>query len=77
MQCPIVGDKTYGGADVGSGLFLAALELSFTHPERAPDEPPVHVSTPAPRKFAELLAREHERWVRLAGESGERVALED
>ena len=32
LKCPILGDKTYGGEDVGSGLFLSAVELTFVHP---------------------------------------------
>ena len=65
LKCPILGDKAYGGEDVGSGLFLAALELTFDHPE---EEAPVHVHADAPKKFGDLLAREHERWERLGDE---------
>ncbi|KOO35783.1 ribosomal large subunit pseudouridine synthase d, partial [Chrysochromulina tobinii] len=58
LGCPILGDKEHGGEDVGSGLYLAALGLSFVHPD---DGAPVTVEAPEPRKFGELLRREHER----------------
>lgn len=69
LGCAIVGDKVYGGEDVGSGLFLAALELAVSHPARPPDAAPLHARIPCPRKFAELLTREHQRWQRLSGEA--------
>jgi len=83
LGCPILGDKEHGGEDVGSGLYLAALGLSFVHPD---DGAPVTVEAPEPRKFGELLRREHERWGRLSEkarghswESGEAIgeALRD
>ena len=67
MGCPIVGDKAYGGECVGSGLFLSALELKLQHPDREEADAPLHVRADAPRKFGELLTREHERWARLGG----------
>ena len=66
LGCPILGDKEHGGEDVGSGLYLAALGLSFVHPD---DGGPVTVEAPEPRKFGELLRREHERWGRLSEEA--------
>ena len=66
LGCPILGDKEHGGEDVGSGLYLAALGLSFVHPD---DGAPVTVEAPEPRKFGELLRREHERWGRLSEEA--------
>ena len=38
LKCAILGDKTYGGEDVGSGLFLSAVELTFAHPSSGEDE---------------------------------------
>ena len=44
----------------------AARAVAFPHPARAPTEPPLRVSTATPRKFAELMRREEDRWQRLA-----------
>jgi len=82
LGCAILGDKAYGGVDVGKGLFLAACELEFSHPERLAEPEPepghpersaepevearVKVQYETPRKFAELLRRENERWAKLA-----------
>ena len=66
LKCPIVGDKAYGGEQVGSGLLLAAVELSFTHPSWPSDAQPLTVEYPLPTKFGNLMHREHLRWERLA-----------
>ena len=72
LQCPIVGDKKYGGEDAGSGMFLSALELSFLHPcQTAEEESPFNVKIDPPAKFEKLLQREHQRWQELAGETHE------
>ena len=70
LGCPIVGDKEHGGnrADVnarGKGMFLAAVELTFQHPDQPEVAPPINVQCETPRKFAELLRREQERWEKL------------
>jgi len=77
LGAPIVGDKQHGGEDAGSGLYLSALELSFVPPAELQadvdedadayggDATPITISTPAPRKFAELLRRETMRWHKL------------
>ena len=65
LGCPIVGDKSYGGTDVGRGLFLAAVELTFQHPARPADAPPFNIRCDAPAKFGHLLSHEHGRWERL------------
>ena len=69
LGCAILGDKKYGVECVGSGLFLAALELTLAHPDRPEGAPPLHVRADAPRKFGDLLSREDERWWKLSAES--------
>ena len=68
LRCSIVGDKAYGGEDVGRGLFLSACELSLPHPSRAEGDEPLHVEVDPPAKFGDLLRHEHDRWSRLSGE---------
>lgn len=62
LGLPIVGDHVYQG-DVAmktdKGLFLAALELNFVHPETGKD---MHVEIPMPEKFNSYLAREKKRF---------------
>ena len=67
LRCSIVGDKAYGGEDVGRGLFLSACELSLPHPSRAEEDEPLHVEVDPPAKFGDLLRHEHDRWSRLSG----------
>lgn len=68
LGTPIVGDKTYGGGEHGSGMYLAALGLCFGHPDHAPDDSPVTVDIEPPAKFGSLLQREQDRWERLCAE---------
>lgn len=76
LFAPIVGDLAYGGksVDVGSGLFLSAVELSFRHPDRTASDEPMHIHVDAPTKFAKLLLQEQLQWEqRHAGDiSGEK-----
>jgi len=67
LFAPIVGDTQYGGrdADVGTGLYLSAVELSFQHPERPASEEPLHIRVDAPSKFAKLLLQEQLQWEQL------------
>jgi RluA family pseudouridine synthase/mutator protein MutT len=69
LGLPIVGDKKYGGDDAGSGLYLAAVELSFVHPDKLDGSEPLRVSIDPPNKFASLMAHEQSRWQRLGDES--------
>ena len=71
LKCSIVGDKTYGGEDVGRGLFLSACELAFPHPSRPEGAEPLRVQVEPPTKFGELMKREQERWLRLGGAADE------
>lgn len=59
---PIIGDKQYGvegGLFRGKGLFLAAVELSLTHPVTGV---PVNVKIDEPEKFRTFMEREERRW---------------
>lgn len=59
---PILGDKLYGNEGnilEGKGLFLSAVELTFTHPIH---NSPITVTADDPEKFATTLRREEERW---------------
>jgi len=59
---PILGDKKYGPGEKalqGKGLFLAAIELSFTHPF---SKKQVAFQVPQPEKFSSFPARETRRW---------------
>ena len=62
---PIVGDKLYGESGNlfrGKGLFLAAVELSFTHPA---DGNRLNFMIDDPEKFGTFMDREERRWRRL------------
>ncbi len=62
---PIIGDKKYGAAgDLfrGKGLFLAAVELSLTHPVTGL---PLNIKIDEPEKFRTFMDREERRWRRL------------
>jgi len=62
---PIIGDKQYGAkGDLfrGKGLFLAAVELSFTHPISGA---PVSIVIGEPDKFRTFMDREERRWNKL------------
>jgi 23S rRNA pseudouridine1911/1915/1917 synthase len=64
---PIVGDHRYGLKDhvlKGKGLFLAAVELTFTHPIT---DQKMEVSIEVPPKFTTLLQREKRRWTTFNG----------
>jgi len=64
---PIIGDKLYGeSGDIfrGKGLFLAAVELSFTHPINGI---PMNIRIDDPEKFHTFMEREERRWKRLYG----------
>lgn len=59
---PILGDKKYGPGEKalqGKGLFLAAIQLSFTHPF---SKKQVTFQIPQPEKFTSFPARETKRW---------------
>ena len=58
---PIVGDKLYGNGPLlkGKGLFLAAVAISFTHPQSIK---PLEFSISQPKKFYSLLEKEERRW---------------
>ena len=58
---PIVGDKLYGNGPLlkGKGLFLAAVAISFTHPQSIK---PLEFSISQPKKFDSLLEKEERRW---------------
>lgn len=61
----VAGDTLYGekgNVYKGKGLFLAAVELWFTHPVTGE---PVNVRIDDPHKFESLLVREERRWNRL------------
>ena len=68
LGCPIVGDTAYGGASVGSGLFLCACSLELEHPAWA-GGPPLRVECEPPEKHESLLRREQQRWERLGVEA--------
>ncbi|HPS58228.1 MAG TPA: RluA family pseudouridine synthase [Spirochaetota bacterium] len=62
---PIAGDLLYGvngNVYKGKGLFLAAVELRFTHPVTGVM---VNVSIDDPHKFISFLQREERRWLRI------------
>ena len=69
LGAAILGDKTYGGEDTGSGLFLAAVELSFPHPEWDADAEHLRAVCDIPHKFQTVMTREQERYEKL-GEHG-------
>ena len=59
---PLVGDQKYGPEGhvlKGKGLFLAAVELRFTHPATRQE---TTVAIDMPHKFSSLLIREQARW---------------
>ena len=59
---PIVGDQKYGEEGnvlKGKGLFLAAVELRFSHPDTLEE---LTVLAPLPDKFESLIQREALRW---------------
>jgi 23S rRNA pseudouridine1911/1915/1917 synthase len=59
---PILGDALYGPAGNvlrSKGLFLCAIEVSFTHPA---DGTTVVITIDEPVKFGAMLAREQRRW---------------
>lgn len=68
LGCPIVGDTAYGGANLGSGLFLCACSLELEHPAWA-GGPPLRVECEPPEKHESLLRREQQRWERLSVEA--------
>jgi RluA family pseudouridine synthase len=62
---PIIGDKQYGaegGLFRGKGLFLAAVELSFTHPVTGI---PLNIKIDEPEKYKTFMEREERRWKKL------------
>lgn len=62
---PIIGDKKYGTAgDLfrGKGLFLSAVELSFTHPVSGIL---LNLKIDEPEKFRTFMDREERRWKKL------------
>ncbi|NLV68536.1 MAG: RluA family pseudouridine synthase [Spirochaetes bacterium] len=64
---PVAGDLLYGvKGDVyrGKGLFLAAVELRFTHPVTGEA---VNVTVDDPHKFESFMQREERRWQRIHG----------
>ena len=64
---PILGDDLYFHGPIlrGSGLFLAAVELTLAHPITGEA---LHVCIDPPAKFTTHLAREVRRWRRWHGE---------
>lgn len=59
---PILGDKLYGESTKihkGKGLFLAATEITFSHPKT---KEIITLSIAIPTKFESLLKREERRW---------------
>lgn len=71
---PIAGDSLYGvkgNVYRGKGLFLAAVELRFTHPVSGEC---VNVKVHDPHKFESFLEREKRRWLRIRG--GESAAVD-
>lgn len=58
---PIVGDKLYGNGPLlkGKGLFLAAVGVSFIHPN---SNKPLKFMINQPKKFDALIEREERRW---------------
>ena len=70
LRCPIVGDALYDGGGAAAmqfrrrGLFLCARYLELDHP-CVPGER-LRVEIPLPAKFGDLLARESDRFERLA-----------
>ena len=70
LRCPIVGDALYDGGGAAAmqfrrrGLFLCARYLELDHP-CVPGER-LRVEIPLPAKFDDLLARESDRFERLA-----------
>lgn len=62
---PVAGDSLYGikgNVFRGKGLFLAAVELNFTHPVTGVQ---VNAAIADPHKFASFLQREERRWMRI------------
>ncbi len=65
---PILGDKIYGQNGLimkGKGLFLAAVQLTFTHPITQQIQ---EVSIEAPPKFERFMRKEKERWEKYRGQ---------
>ncbi len=59
---PVLGDDKYGDVAVrlkGKGLFLSAVEISFTHPKT---EKPIKMKIDQPQKFNSFFEREQRRW---------------
>ncbi len=68
---PIVGDKLYGieGAILKhKGLFLAAIELEFLHPETQEIK---QMQIPTPNKFKSLLDRETRRFMSFSNKKNQ------
>ena len=62
---PIHGDRLYGTEGktyTGKGLFLSAVELTFTHPYTGKEQT---VSHPEPNKFKIILERENKRFLAI------------
>ncbi|MEZ4241531.1 MAG: RluA family pseudouridine synthase [Myxococcota bacterium] len=65
---PVLGDGLYGEPGttlVGKGLYLAAVALTFAHPDTGE---PLTVRIAEPYKFGAFRAREARRWARLRAE---------
>ena len=61
---PILGDDKYGDVAVrlkGKGLFLSAVEISFTHPKTGKA---LNVNIGQPKKFDSFFEREQKRWMK-------------
>ncbi|MEN8138160.1 MAG: hypothetical protein ABFR62_06985, partial [Bacteroidota bacterium] len=61
---PILGDKLYGpegNTKLHKGLFLAAVEITFNHPET---KEIINLKINQPKKFDSLLAREERMWLK-------------
>jgi len=59
---PILGDKLYGDLEntkLHKGLFLSAVEITFTHPET---KEIINLKIDQPAKFDSLLQREERMW---------------
>ena len=75
LRCPIVGDALYDGGGAAAmqfrrrGLFLCARYLELDHP-CVPGER-LRVEIPLPAKFDDLLARESDRFERLAAQQND------
>ena len=61
---PILGDKLYGDIEntkLHKGLFLSAVEITFTHPET---KELINLKINQPKKFDSLLEREERMWAK-------------